>query len=143
MSIRPAVAEDADVLFGLLRQLATAFEPERGAFDTSLAELLERQGRDVLLLVVTDGGDDDPVLGYVLCTITPLLYTNGPAAQIHEIVVDEEARGRDYGTQLVRAVEGECTARGVRQLTVAARRAGGFYDRLGYTATAEFLKRRF
>ena len=42
-----------------------------------------------------------------------------------------------------RAVEAECEARGVTQLTVASRRAGGFYDRLGFHESAEYMRRFF
>jgi ribosomal protein S18 acetylase RimI-like enzyme len=93
----------------------------------------------VLLLVVDDGSER--LGGYALTTIVPLLATNGPSAQLQEIVVDVEARGRDYGTMLVRAVEAACEERGVTQLTVASRRSGGFYDRLGFSDAAEYMRR--
>ena len=57
--------------------------------------------------------------------------------------MDPAARGLDLGTQLVRAVEAECERRGVTQLTVASRRAGGFYDRLGFHESAEYMRRFF
>jgi len=139
--IRPARREDSDALFGLLAQLATSYSPERPAFDETIEAVFGPAADDTLLYVVED--DDHVVRGYALCTITRLFYTNGPSAQLHELVVDTESRGRDYGTHLVRAIEQECERRGVRQLTVASRRAGGFYDRLGYSSTAEFLKRTF
>jgi GNAT superfamily N-acetyltransferase len=94
----------------------------------------------VHLLVVDDGGS---LKGYALTTIVPLLATNGPSAQLQEIVVDDDARGHAYGTKLVRAVEAECERRGVTQLTVASRRAGGFYDRLGFHESAEYMRRFF
>jgi hypothetical protein len=43
----------------------------------------------------------------------------------------------------VRAVEAACEQRGVTQLTVASRRAGGFYDRLGFADAAEYMRRFF
>jgi GNAT superfamily N-acetyltransferase len=147
VQIRPARSEDADAVFGLLGQLATTFEPDRAAFDRTFADLFQAAGAqtstttETLLLVVED--DEGAVRGYALTSIVPLLYTNGPAAQIHELVIDEAARGQDLGSQLVHAVEQECLSRGVRQLTVASRRAAGFYDRLGYHSTAEYLKRTF
>jgi ribosomal protein S18 acetylase RimI-like enzyme len=95
----------------------------------------------VLLLVVDDGSER--LGGYALTTIVPLLATNGPSAQLQEIAVDEAARGRSYGTLLVRAVEAACEERGVTQLTVASRRAGGFYDRLGFADAAEYMRRFF
>jgi GNAT superfamily N-acetyltransferase len=145
---RLARPEDAEAVFGLLGQLATSFEPDRAAFDRTFAELFQSGGAqtsttttETLLLVAED--DDGVVRGYALTSIVPLLYTNGPAAQIHELVIDESARGQHLGTELVHAIEQECLSRGVRQLTVASRRAAGFYDRLGYHSTAEFLKRTF
>ena len=147
MQIRPARPEDADTVFGLLGQLATSYEPDRAAFDRTFADLFQAAGAltsttsETMLLVVQD--DEGVVRGYGLVSIVPLLYTNGPAAQIHELVIDEAARGKNLGSQLVHAIEQECLSRGVRQLTVASRRAAGFYDRLGYHSTAEYLKRTF
>lgn len=86
---------------------------------------------------------DGVVAGYALTTINPLLYTNGPSAQLQEIVVDEDMQTSGVGTALVRAVEKACEEGGVTQLTVASRRAGGFYDRLGYTQQAEYMRRLF
>ena len=147
MQIRRARPEDAEAVFGLLGQLSTSFEPDRAAFDRTFADLFQAAGaetsatNETMLLVAED--DDAVVRGYALTSIVPLLYTNGPAAQIHELVIDESARGRHLGSELVHAIEQECLSRGVRQLTVASRRAAGFYDRLGYHSTAEFLKRTF
>lgn len=78
-----------------------------------------------------------------MTTVNTLLYTNGPSAQLQEIAVDDSIQTSGVGTALVRAVEDACEARGVTQLTVASRRAGGFYDRLGYTQQAEYMRRLF
>ena len=144
--VRRAVAEDADAVFDLVQQLGAAFVPVRSAFEQSFAAIVEGSNvdgssDDVLLLVAESEGGD--VQGYALTTIARLLSTNGLSAQLQEIAVDEEARGLDLGTALVREVEAECIRRGVRQLTVAARRAGGFYDRLGYSQNAEYMRRVF
>ncbi|QOD92679.1 GNAT family N-acetyltransferase [Chryseoglobus sp. 28M-23] len=142
MTVRSAASADADAVFALVRQLGAAFVPVRAAFDESFAALVE--GADdsgAFLYVVED--DEGAVSGYALTTVARLLSTNGLSAQLQEIAVDEAVRGQDLGTQLVHAVEAECMRRGVRQLTVAARRAGGFYDRLGYTQNAEYMRRVF
>lgn len=139
--IRAARPGDEDALFALVQQLGHAVTPDRAAYDATLDAYLAGSHPNVLLLVVDDGS---PRLGgYALTTIVPLLATNGPSAQLQEIVVDEEARGRNYGTLLVRAVEAACEERGVTQLTVASRRAGGFYDRLGFADAAEYMRRFF
>jgi N-acetylglutamate synthase-like GNAT family acetyltransferase len=139
MTVREARAGDEDAIFALVQQLGHAFPPERAAFDATIASYLAGEQPTVLLYVV----DDDGIRGYALTTIVPLLSTNGPSAQLQEIVVAREARGHDYGTQLVQAVEAECERRGVTQLTVASRRAGGFYDRLGFHESAEYMRRFF
>jgi len=131
---------DEDGVFALVAQLGHAFPPRREAFDATVASYLAGEQPTVLLHVA-----DEPegLLGYALATVVPLLSTNGPSAQLQEIVVDPAARGRQLGTQLVRAVEEECVRRGVTQLTVASRRAGGFYDRLGFHESAEYMRRFF
>ncbi|GHF09980.1 GNAT family N-acetyltransferase [Pseudolysinimonas yzui] len=139
--IREARPGDEDAIFDLVQQLGHAFTPDRAAYDVTIAEYFAGAHPTVLLLVVDDGS---PRLGgYALTTIVPLLATNGPSAQLQEIAVDEAARGRNYGTLLVRAVEAACEERGVTQLTVASRRAGGFYDRLGFSDAAEYMRRFF
>ena len=138
--IREARAGDEEGLYALVAQLGHALPPVREAFDATIAAYLAGEHPSVFLLVVDDAG---ALQGYALTTIVPLLATNGPSAQLQEIVVDNAARGHDYGTKLVRAVEEECERRGVTQLTVASRRAGGFYDRLGFHESAEYMRRFF
>ncbi|MCA1942521.1 MAG: GNAT family N-acetyltransferase [Yonghaparkia sp.] len=139
--VRRARAEDADAVFELVRQLGAAFVPVRSIFDETFAEIVEGDDQHVQVIVAED--DQGAVRGYALTTISRLLSTNGLSAQLQEIAVDEDARGLALGTALVREVEAECIRRGVRQLTVAARRAGGFYDRLGYSQNAEHMRRVF
>ncbi|KQV25123.1 MULTISPECIES: GNAT family N-acetyltransferase [unclassified Microcella] len=142
MTVRRARAEDADAVFELVQQLGAAFIPVRAAFDVSFSEAIAaEEDSDLLLLVAED--DQGVVRGYAVTTIARLLSTNGASAQLQEIAVDEAARGQDLGTELVHAVERECIRRGVRQITVASRRAGGFYDRLGYSQNAEYMRRVF
>lgn len=139
--IREARPGDEDDLFRLVSQLGHAFPPARAAYDATIASYFAGEHPSVLLLV--SERDDGALQGYALTTIVPLLATNGPSAQLQELVVATDARGLDVGTALVRAVEAECERRGVTQLTVASRRAGGFYDRLGFHESAEYMRRFF
>ena len=142
MVVRPARPADADAVFSLVEQLGAAFVPVRGAFTVTFTAAVEgADDADLFLLVAEDV--DGAVRGYALTTVARLLSTNGMSAQLQEIVVDQHARGQDLGTELVHAVEAECIRRGVRQITVASRRAGGFYDRLGYSQNAEYMRRAF
>ncbi len=140
--IREAHPGDEDGLFALVGELGHAIPAVRAAFDTTIASYFAGEESSVLLLVA-EAETGGALQGYALTTIVPLLATNGPSAQLQELVVDESARGLDVGTQLVRAVEAECERRGVTQLTVASRRAGGFYDRLGFHESAEYMRRFF
>ena len=140
MTVRLARAGDEDAILALVTQLGHAIPLDPDAFRVTIGSYLAGEQPSVLLHVVED---EDVVRGYALTTVVPLLSTNGPSAQLQEIVVDAAARGRDLGTQLVKAVEAECEARGVTQLTDASRRAGGFYDRLGFHESAEYMRRLF
>lgn len=139
--IREAKPGDEEDLFALVAELGHAFAPLRAAFDVTIASYFAGEQPSVVLYV--SEGENGALHGYALTTIVPLLATNGPSAQLQELVVNASARGLDVGTQLVRAVEAECERRGVTQLTVASRRAGGFYDRLGFHESAEYMRRFF
>ncbi|TBN56570.1 GNAT family N-acetyltransferase [Glaciihabitans arcticus] len=140
MTIRSARPGDADAVFALLQQLAESYLPDRAAFDETFASFIA-EGSNGFILV--EESDEGVVRGYTLTTVSRLLHTNGPGAQLQELVVEESARGQRIGASLVTATEDECRSRGVRQLTVASRRGAGFYEGLGYLSTADFLKRVF
>lgn len=139
VTVRQATPDDHDRLLELVATLDHVFDVVPEKFSDTFHFVLADHDRT--LVHVAEG--DDRVVGYCLTTISPLLYSNGPSAQLQEIVVDEDSRVSGVGTALVQAVEAECEARGVTQLTVAARRAGGFYDRLGYSQQAEYMRRLF
>jgi N-acetylglutamate synthase-like GNAT family acetyltransferase len=137
--VRYAASTDETALVGLVGKLGHAVPLDAAAFASSLGVALADFPR-TLIHVAEVGGQ---VAGYALTTISSLLYSNGPSAQLQEIAVDDTLQTQGVGTALVRAVEADCQKHGVTQLTVASRRAGGFYDRLGYTQQAEYMRRLF
>ncbi|MDP4817144.1 MAG: GNAT family N-acetyltransferase [Pontimonas sp.] len=137
--IRFASEADGPRILELVGRLGHAVPVDAKAFAQAFPAVLADHPRSLLHVAEVDG----VVAGYALTTINPLLYTNGPSAQLQEIVVDEDMQTSGVGTALVRAVEKACEESGVTQLTVASRRAGGFYDRLGYTQQAEYMRRLF
>ena len=139
VSVRPAESGDHDAVLGLVSQLGHAFPVDSERFSEAFTFSLSDPGRTAVFVAEAEGD----VVGYCLVTMTPLLYSNGLSAQLQEIVTDTNTRAKGVGTALVRAVEDLCQAQGVTQLTVAARRAGGFYDRLGYHEAAEYMRRLF
>ena len=138
--IRSATVADADAVFSLVEQLGIGDAPERRSFDEAFADAVKDTTDHFLFVYESEG----TVVGYALTTIERLLYTTGDVAQLQELVVDASAAGKGFGSALVSAVESECIARGVRQLTVASiLRAASFYERLNYRSSADFLKKRF
>ncbi len=137
--IRFASEADGPRILELVGRLGHTVPVDAEAFAQAFPVVLADHPRSLLHVAEVDG----VVAGYALTTINPLLYTNGPSAQLQEIVVDDRMQTSGVGTALVRAVEKACEEGGVTQLTVASRRAGGFYDRLGYTQQAEYMRRLF
>lgn len=137
--VRLAVETDRERVRELVGKLGHAVELDATIFESSFTEVIADAPRSMLHVAEVDG----MLVGYALTTVNTLLYSNGPSAQLQEIVVDDTIQTRGVGTALVRAVEEACKERGVTQLTVASRRAGGFYDRLGYTQQAEYMRRLF
>jgi len=137
--VRLAQESDHDRILELVIKLGHAVPVDAHAFSTSFRQALADSPRTIVHVAELEG----EVVGYSLTTVNVLLYTNGPSAQLQEIVVDDTVQTRGVGTALVRAVEQACVDQGVTQLTVASRRAGGFYDRLGYTQQAEYMRRLF
>ncbi len=137
--IRFASEADGPRILELVGRLGHAVPVDAEAFAQAFPAVLADHPRSLLHVAEVDG----VLAGYALTTINPLLYTNGPSAQLQEIVVDDRMQTSGVGTALVRAVEKACEESGVTQLTVASRRAGGFYDRLGYTQQAEYMRRLF
>jgi len=138
-TVRGAIPEDHDSIEALAAKLGDDRVSDGARFSRSFAEVLADAPRTIVHVAEVDG----VVVGYALTTINTLLYTHGASAQLQEIVVDDSVQTSGVGTALVRAVESACEEHGVTQLTVASRRAGGFYDRLGYTQQAEYMRRLF
>jgi len=137
--VRLATANDHDRVLELVAMLGHAVDVDPEVFTVSYARAIADAPRTIVHVAELAG----VVVGYALTTINTLLYTNGPSAQLQEIVVDDTVQSTGVGTALVSAVEQACEDHGVTQLTVASRRAGGFYDRLGYTQQAEYMRRLF
>lgn len=135
--VRPATVADADDVWILVREFATSFAPERSAFDRVLPQLLARD--DTLLLVAeSDGG----LVGYLLASVHPTLFANGPVAWVEEVMVDAQVRRGGAGSALMREAERWAAASGAAYVSLATRRASDFYLALGYEDSAVFFKKR-
>ncbi|RLC56278.1 MAG: GNAT family N-acetyltransferase [Chloroflexi bacterium] len=137
MEIRPAEVADAGAVFAMLGRFAMSYEPDREAFETSFAAMLGSE--DVALLVAADGGT---LAGYVMAVEFATLFANGSVVQIEELFVEEAGRGAGTGRALVTAVVEWAGSRAAVEVTVPTRRAGAYYERLGFESTAEYYHRR-
>ena len=138
--VRPAGPDDRDQVWPLARDLATSFRPERAAFERSFGQLLNRP--EALLLVAGTGGRTarGAVIGYLLATSHPAFHANGPVAWVEEVMVAEHARGTGVGRHLMAAAEDWARAQGAPYLALATRRAAPFYQALGYSDSAVYLR---
>ncbi len=137
MEIRPAEAGDADAVFAMLERFAMSYDPDRDAFGQSFTAMLGAP--DVALLVADEG---EALAGYVMAVEFGTLFANGNVVQIEELFVEETKRGAGTGRELVEAVLEWARARSAVEVTVPTRRAGAYYERLGFQLTAEYYNIR-
>jgi N-acetylglutamate synthase-like GNAT family acetyltransferase len=137
VQVRSAAAADADALFGLLRQFAVSYAPERSAFDRHFPLLLADSHTGLLV-----AQQDDVVVGYALAFRLLTLYANGPIMELQELIVDPASRGRGIGRKLVEVMVEGAWGSGCVEVTVPTRRAADYYRKLGFTETGVYLKRK-
>jgi N-acetylglutamate synthase-like GNAT family acetyltransferase len=139
VSVRRAGAGDAGAIAGLLAQLGHEPGAER------VAEWLVKLGADersAVLVAERDGA----IVGLLTLHVVPVLNEPGGWCRITALVVDEGARRRGAGRELVTAAEAFARTAGCSRIEVtsARHRAGAheFYRGLGFGQVSEhFLKR--
>jgi GNAT superfamily N-acetyltransferase len=94
------------------------------------------------LLVAEQGGR---VVGaFHLTIIQHVAYRGGRVAQIENVIVDPDARGRGIGEAMMRWAIDEARRRGCFRVQLTTnkvrRRAHRFYERLGFVASHEGMK---
>jgi len=136
--IRRAVPDDAAQVFPLAHAMATTFEVDEVAFQSSFAQVVARD--DAMVLVAeTDGY----IVGYLLGFDHLAFYANGRVSYVEEVAVDETCRGHGIGRDLMSEFEALARHRDSMLVTVATRRAAGFYQSLGYEVTADLFRKLF
>ncbi|WP_062517839.1 GNAT family N-acetyltransferase [Demequina gelatinilytica] len=134
--IRPAVGADGAALAAFASELALGARPSPSAAADALSALLVRA--DAAVLVAERAGT--PV-GYLVVQRQPAMFAGGAVAVITELYVASERRGEGLGRALVEAAEAAARRWAVACMWVATSRAQGFYESLGFAATATFLKK--
>jgi GNAT superfamily N-acetyltransferase len=138
ITIRAAVAADADAISALLAQLG---------YPSPATAIPAR-----LLAVAADGGvafvacdERDRILGLATGARHATIQSDAPTAYITALVISEDARGQGVGRQLLATLEQWARDLGCRSLSVtsAERRADAhaFYPRCGFPYTGRrFMK---
>lgn len=140
--IRLATPADAGSLGRMLYEFNTEFESATPTADDAarrFGDLLARD--DVLAVVASPGSPGDPGVptdvGFALVTLRPTPYSDHPLAQLEELYVRPDLRGRGLGTAIITRVLSEVVARRCEEMLInvdaddlGARR---FYERHGFT----------
>lgn len=121
----------------MLGRFAMSYEPDRDAFARSFAAMLGAP--DVVLFVADEGR---ALVGYAMAVEFGTLFANGSVVQIEELFVEETKSGAGTGRMLVEAVLEWARSRAAVEVTVPTRRAGAYYERLGFERTAEYYNVR-
>jgi aminoglycoside 6'-N-acetyltransferase I len=134
IDIRGALPADAGDIAQLLRQLGYAVDPRQAA---ERLDLLARQSEGNVL-VATDF--DGSIIGLIALNWCVMLQQERPVARITTLVVDDRARRRGIGRQLIKAGAQAARVAGcdVLELTSAMHRAEAheFYRSIGFADSA-------
>ncbi len=133
---RRARRADVGAVWPLARDFATSFRPERTAFEATF-ELLVDEPRALVLVAETHG----KVCGYLLAHTHATFLANRPITWVEEVMVAEEQRRSGIGRALMDAAEEWAAREGSAYISLATRRASGFYEQLGYDDSATFYKK--
>ncbi len=136
MQVRLATADDYGRLFLLAKDLPLTDIVELPAFEAGMQAVLEDPS--ALLAVAHEYGE---MAGYILGFRHPTFHANAPAAWVEELYVRKDFRGRGFGTSLVAFFEDWAKSEGCAYLALSTRRAGEFYEKIGFENRAVYFKR--
>ena len=136
VSIRKATQDDADALFGLAKDFATSFVPERSAFEKALSDIISADTAHLSVAEV-----DDEVIGYCLGFDHYTFFANSRISWVEEITVKESSRRKGVGKSLMENFENWSRTRGSRLVALATRRAASFYRSIGYEESATYFRK--
>ncbi|GAA3799340.1 GNAT family N-acetyltransferase [Sphaerisporangium flaviroseum] len=134
--MRRAEEKDTEEIFGLAREFALSFRPQRSAFDAAFPLLLENP--DALVLVAVVGGD---VRGYLLGYVHLTLFANGHVAWVEEAMTQHGFRRRGLGRALLEEFETWARSRDAGYIALATRRAPEFYQALQYESAGTYYRK--
>jgi GNAT superfamily N-acetyltransferase len=134
-SIRNATDEDFDRIYPLFEQLWPNKELNRAELNKVFNRGVASQ-TDILFCAVLD----DTVIGFCAYAIVNNLWQEGYISYIYAMVVDEEQRGKGYGTKLMKEAIAKSIKQGVKRVELDSgfqrEKAHEFYLKLGFEKRA-------
>lgn len=134
--IRRAILSDREGIFPLVRDFATSFKSEKGAFEFSFDQIINDESA-CLLIAETD----NRIIGYCLGFDHFTFYANGRVSWVEEIMVSEDYRKGNIGRAMMNQFENWSRLRKSKLVGLATRRAATFYEALGYENSAVFFRK--
>lgn len=136
MNIRNAELDDLDAVQTLLAQLGHSLGIDSDLFKAAFEQALQDSNHVLLVVEI-----EDRVIGYVSGYMRMTLYAQRRVGFVDEIVVEENQRSAGAGTMLMAAFEETLEEHGAVLSTLATAGAIPFYQGIGYTGKATYLKK--
>lgn len=135
LTIRNAMAEDFDNVYPLFKQLWPNKALNRAELQRVFCRGADSPTDELLCAVL-----GDRIIGFCAYAIVNNLWQEGYIAYIYAMVVDEQQRGKGYGTRLIGEAIERARARGMKRVELDSgfqrEKAHAFYQRLGFEKRA-------
>ena len=136
MKIRQAKPTDKERVMHLLGQLNHPLGIDDNLFTEAFEQALNEENHIILV-----AEEADYLVGYVSGYIHTALYAQRSVAHIDEIIIEEKNRRKGLGKELMKAIEENLMQKGCILASLATVGAKDFYERLGYSGKATYLKK--
>jgi|TARA_B100000586_G_scaffold256326_1_gene219104 ribosomal protein S18 acetylase RimI-like enzyme len=138
--VRLAKSEDQNRCLELLDVLAKATSDQHEIFDLETFENLISNERGSLVVAEENGS----VLGMASISFNLALRYNGEYCQLEELVVDQEARGKNVGGLLIEETIKLAKKRGCKEyglyILESTKHNQGFYEKYGFVKVGEEMR---
>ena len=140
MKIRLAVSEDQQQCSELLDVLAKATSDPNNIFDSSTFKEVISNERGSLIIAEEEG----KIIGMASISFNLALRYNGEYCQLEELVVHQEARGKNIGGLLIEETVRLARNRGCKEfglyLLESTKHNKSFYEKYGFVVIGEEMR---
>lgn len=140
VNIRLAVPEDEEQCSKLLDVLAEATSDPNNIFDSNTFNEVISNQRGSLLIAE----EEEKILGMISVSFNLALRYNGEYCQLEELVVHQEARGKNVGGLLIEETLRLAKTRGCKEfglyLLESTKHNQSFYEKYGFVVIGEEMR---